>query len=186
MKLRTGLGALARAAAAAGLGLACGGPGFPATTQAADARTDDPWLVGEPCAPVGQTDGGLRVEELTAGIGREIERGDTVRVHYTAAVASGATLHDTRAGAGGLPIEVVLGSTRTICGFERAVLGMRAGGKRRVLVPWHLAFGEGGRPPDVQPKSDLVLVVEPFWPADPPTGRGTTPGNRAPPATRRR
>jgi FKBP-type peptidyl-prolyl cis-trans isomerase len=175
---------LARTAAVASLAIACGGPGFPATTQAADARTDDLWLEGDPCAPVGQTDGGLKVEELAPGIGREIERGDTVRVHYSAAVASGAILHDTRAG--GPPVEIVLGSTRTICGFERALVGMRAGGKRRVLVPWHLAFGEAGRGKDVQPKTDLVMIIEPFWPAEVATGRGGTPANRAPPAGGRR
>jgi len=181
------LGGILRAAAIAALMIAsgaCGGPGFPATTQASDARTDDLWLDGEPCAPVGQTDGGFRIEEVTAGIGREIERGDTVRVHYSAEVTSGAVLHDTRAN--GPPVEIVLGSTRTICGFERGLLGMRAGGKRRVFVPWHLAFGEAGRPKDVQPKTDLVLVIEPFWPAEVPTGRGAVPGNRAPPAPGRR
>jgi FKBP-type peptidyl-prolyl cis-trans isomerase len=162
----------------------CGGPGLPPQTQSADARTDDPWLEGEPCAPVGQVDGGLRIEEQAEGVGREIERGDTVRVHYTAQLVSGATVHDTRAD--GPPIEIVLGSTRTICGFQRALFGMKAGGKRRVTLPAALAFGDTGRPPTVPPGSDLVLIVEPFWPADPPASRGGTPANRAPPAGRRR
>ncbi len=184
MRVASASGARAALVALAVGAFACGGPGFPATTQAADARTDDPWLEAEPCAPVGQTDAGLRFEELAEGIGREIGPGDTVRVHYVASSSAGAPLHDTRAG--GPPVEIVLGSTRTICGFERGLVGMRAGGKRRVFVPWRLAFGEAGRVPDVQPKSDLVLVLEPFWPADPPTGRGGSLNRPPPPGGRRR
>jgi hypothetical protein len=149
---------------AASLALSCAGAPFPRETRASNGRTDDPWLNGTECAVDAPDDVGLHIEELAAGSGKPVGKGETVRVHYTAQLADGTVVHNTRDG--GPPIEIIIGSTKTICGFERALLGMRAGGERRVQVPWRVAFGEGGRPPDIQPRTDLVFVVELFLPAD--------------------
>jgi peptidylprolyl isomerase len=158
----------------AGLGSACAGASFPRETHASNARSDDPWLEGERCIAVGQDTSDLRIEDLDAGTGRPVGRGETVRVHYVAALPSGAALHDTRDQ--GLPSEIIIGSTKTICGFEKALIGMSPGGQRRVYVPWHLAFGESGRAPDVPPRTDLVFVIDLYLPAE----TGFQPG--APPA----
>jgi peptidylprolyl isomerase len=155
------------------LALACGGVAFPRETRASNARTDDPWLDGARCPADASQDVGLRIEELEAGSGRPVGAGETVRVHYTALLPNGTTVHNTRDG--GPPIEIVIGSTKTICGFEKALLGMRAGGQRRVHVPWRVAFGETGRPPDIEPRTDLVFVVDLFLPADVATGHGGGP-----------
>jgi FKBP-type peptidyl-prolyl cis-trans isomerase len=117
----------------------------------------------------------MRIEDLDAGTGPVVGRGESVRVHYVAALASGATLHNTRDG--GLPSEIMIGSTKTICGFERALIGMRAGGQRRVFVPWRLAFGENGRAPDVPPRADLVFVIDLYLPADTAYEPGAPPVN---------
>jgi hypothetical protein len=161
---------------AAWLGLSCGGASFPRETTATDARADDPWLEGgERCAAGSQDDTGLRIEELDAGTGRAVGDGEEVRVHYVARLANGTVIHDTRHD--GAPIEIIIGSTKIICGFEKALIGMHAGEQRRVSVPWRLAFGESGRPPDVPPRTDLAFVIELFLPAVSVLENGSPPGN---------
>jgi peptidylprolyl isomerase len=146
------------------LGLSCGGATFPRETTASDARADDLWLEGgERCAAGSQDDTGLRIEEVEPGSGKAVGDGQEVRVHYVARLPDGAIIHDTRHE--GPPIEIIIGSTKIICGFEKALLGMHAGAQRRVSVPWRLAFGESGRSPDVPPRTDLVFVIDLFLPA---------------------
>src|SRR5260370_18202228 len=79
----------------AGLGASCAGATFPRETRANNARSDDPWLEGERCSADAGGSGDLRIEDLAAGSGRPVERGETVRLHYVAALPSGATLHDS-------------------------------------------------------------------------------------------
>jgi hypothetical protein len=167
----------ASAILAAFLGLSCGGS-LPRQTTATDTRADDPWLEGgERCSAASQDDPGLRIEELEAGTGKPVEDGQEVRVHYVARLPDGNIIHDTHDGA---PIEIFIGSTKIICGFEKALLGMRAGEQRRVFVPWRLAFGENGRSPDVPPRTDLVFVIDLFLPAVPVLENGSRPANPNP------
>lgn len=129
-------------------------------TQATDARNHDPWLDGAVPCPAGANDD-LKTEDLAVGDGRPILPGDTVRIHYSAAEAATAKkLHDSRSD--GPPLELVLGSTKTVCGLDRSLVGMHAGGQRRVLVPAALAFGSAGRPPDIAPNTDLLFTIDVF------------------------
>jgi FKBP-type peptidyl-prolyl cis-trans isomerase len=148
-------------------------------TTASNARNDDPWLHGPTCADVdpSQNAAGLRTEDLEMGIGAPVAEGQTVRVHYVASLPSGQVLHDSHDE--GLPVEIIIGSTKTLCGFGRALAGMRAGGQRRAVIDSALAFGDGGRPPDVPPKTDLVFVIDLYLPADTMTSGGGPPPNPA-------
>jgi hypothetical protein len=157
------------------LTLACGAGPTGRQTTASNARGDDPWLVGEGCTPDTPTDPAPRVETLAAGTGEPVTPGTTVRVHYVATLSDGTVVHDSHDG--GVPSELVLGSTKTFCGFERALAGMRPGEQRRVSVPWSLAFGDGGRPPEVPPRADLVLVIDMYLPADIVIEHGAPPVN---------
>jgi peptidylprolyl isomerase len=71
------------------------------------------------------------------------KNGDTVQVHYTGTLADGTTFDSS---AGRDPLEFVLGSGQTIPGFEKAVLGMKAGEKKTVTIPANEAYG----PPNPQ------------------------------------
>ena len=106
-------------------------------------------------------------------MGKVAVDGETVRIHDVARLPDGATVHDTASD--GLPVEIIIGSTKVICGFERALLGMHAGGERHATVPWRLAFGAEGRPPDVPPRTDVTFVVDFFVPADPSQDQGSGP-----------
>ena len=145
---------------------ACASPQQVRPTTADNARNDDPWLHGPGCADVdpSQDAGGLHTEDLAVGSGAPVGEGQTVRVHYVASLPSGQVLHDSHGD--GPPVEIIIGSTKTLCGFGRALAGMRAGGQRRAVVASALAFGESGRPPDVPPKTDLVFVIDLYLPAD--------------------
>jgi peptidylprolyl isomerase len=156
--------------------LSCGAATFPRQTTATDARIDDPWFEGERCGAGFHDEAGLRIEELEMGNGKPVGDGETVRVHYVAKLLDGAVVHDTRQDSAA-PLEVIIGSTKVVCGFERALLGMRAGGQRRVTVPWALAFGEGGKPPNVPARTDLVFTIDLYLPAIPSVGSGLPPQN---------
>jgi FKBP-type peptidyl-prolyl cis-trans isomerase len=162
-------------AVAASLSLSCGAGGpLPRETRASNARSDDPWLAGDACGP-DDHEPPLPFEDLAQGVGAPVFEGMTVRVHYTAKTMDGTFLHDSRND--GPPVEIVIGSTKTICGLHKSVVGMKAGGQRRVLIPWRLAFGEAGRTPDIPPRTDLVFVIDLYLPADAPSEHGAPPAN---------
>jgi FKBP-type peptidyl-prolyl cis-trans isomerase len=87
-----------------------------------------------------------------------------VRIHYVASVPGGAVVHDSHDAH--MPSEIIVGSTKVICGVERALANMRPGEQRRVVVPWSLAFGEDGRPPSIPPRTDLTFVIDLYLPAE--------------------
>jgi hypothetical protein len=142
-------------------------------TRARTARSDDPWLLGDRCTTNTPAEPALHTEIVAAGIGEPVDSGATVRVHYIATLAKGgAVLRDSHDGA---PSEIIIGSTKTICGFERALVGMRPGEERRVVVPSTLAFGENGRSPGIPPGADIVFDIELYLPADVVTEQHSKP-----------
>jgi hypothetical protein len=154
--------------------LFCGPPPIPARqTTANNARSDDPWLVGARCSSDTPADANVRSQVVAEGTGAPVTTGMTVRVHYVASLPDGHLVHESE----DMPSEIIVGSTKTICGFERAIAGMRPGEQRRVEVPWQLAFGDEGRGPEIPPRADLVFVVDMFLPADLVVNAGAPPPN---------
>ena len=84
------------------------------------------------------------------------------------------------------PLSFPQGMGRLIPGFDQGFYGMKIGGKRRLFIPWQLAYGVRGRPgpdadhPGIPPKADLIFDIELVDQADlptPPTRPGM-PGGR--------
>lgn len=68
----------------------------------------------------------------------------------------------------GEPIVFPIGVKRVITGWDTGFEGMRVGGRRRLIIPWQLAYGAAGHPPAIPEKADLIFDVE-------LVGQGSTP-----------
>ena len=99
---------------------------------------------------------GLYVQDLVAGEGIRADSGDIARVHYTGWLPTGAQFDSSREGA---PFEVALGYGRVIAGWDQGVVGMRVGGRRKLVVPPALGYGDAGRG-RIPANSTLVFEVE--------------------------
>jgi FKBP-type peptidyl-prolyl cis-trans isomerase len=88
------------------------------------------------------TDSGLGITDLVEGDGAEAVDGAEVAVHYVGKLDDGRVFDSSRER--GVPFRFELGSELVIPAWEEGVLGMKVGGKRRLLAPPHLAYGERG------------------------------------------
>jgi FKBP-type peptidyl-prolyl cis-trans isomerase len=107
----------------------------------------------EPMGPSGE----LVTEDLVVGAGALAVTGDTVTMHYVGRLQSGAVFEDSYALA--RPFTFRLGAGQAIAGWDQGIPGMRIGGKRRLTIPPHLAYGSAGRGP-IPPNATILFEVE--------------------------
>ena len=101
---------------------------------------------------------GLRITDLVVGTGREAKVGGKIRVGYVGTLEDGTEFDSSKKH--GKPLEITIGIGMVIKGWDRGVVGMREGGKRRLVIPYPLAYGEEGHPPRIPPKSTLIFEIE--------------------------
>ena len=105
--------------------------------------------------------GALVTEDLKVGDGKEcklnLSKPARVKVHYKGTLKEGGKQFDSSYDRNE-PIEFSLGEV--IPGWTFGVPGMKVGGKRKLTIPWQLAYGERGSGPDIPPKADLVFEIE--------------------------
>jgi peptidylprolyl isomerase/FKBP-type peptidyl-prolyl cis-trans isomerase FkpA len=99
----------------------------------------------------------LVIEDVLVGEGDEAAAGMNVTVHYTGTFEDGRQF-DSSVGRG--PFSFPLGAGRVIKGWDLGVAGMKVGGKRKLIIPSHLAYGERGAPGAIPPNSTLLFDVE--------------------------
>lgn len=104
------------------------------------------------------TSSGLRYIDLVVGNGRKAEIGDTATVHYTGWLTDG-TQFDSSVDHGE-PFSFRVGSGMVIKGWDEGVSTMRKGGKRKLIIPPHLAYGARGVGDIIPPDATLTFVVE--------------------------
>jgi peptidylprolyl isomerase len=97
-------------------------------------------------------------------------------VHYTGWLTDGTKFDSSYDHPGAEPITFPAGVHRVIPGWDSGFQGMHIGGKRRLFIPYQLAYGEAGRPPHIPAKSDLIFDIELVSVTD------TPPAPKAPPA----
>ncbi len=112
-----------------------------------------PPVTGEPTL----TDTGLGIIDTVEGTGATPEAGQTLAVHYTGWLSDG-TKFDSSLDRG-TPFEFPLGEGRVIAGWDEGMATMKVGGKRRLIIPSELAYGESGSA-SIPPDSELTFDVE--------------------------
>ena len=104
------------------------------------------------------TASGLGYLDLVEGTGARPKTCDSVSVHYTGWLRSGQKFdssHDR-----GQPLVFLLGRGRVIKGWDEGLASMRVGGKRKLVIPAHLAYGDRGAGGVIPPGATLIFEVE--------------------------
>jgi peptidylprolyl isomerase len=109
----------------------------------------------------------LRYIDIKPGDGAEAQPGQFYTVHYTGWLASDGTKFDSSLDRNE-PITFQQGVHGVVPGWDYGFAGMHAGGKRRLFIPYQLAYGERGRPPVIPAKGDLIFDIELISAADTP------------------
>ncbi|MFI8372480.1 FKBP-type peptidyl-prolyl cis-trans isomerase [Pseudomonas helleri] len=100
----------------------------------------------------------LQITDLQRGDGKTVVKGALITTQYTGWLADGTVFdssHDR-----GKPFQCVIGTGRVIKGWDIGLMGMQVGGKRRLQVPAHLAYGERNMGAHIKPNSDLTFEIE--------------------------
>jgi peptidylprolyl isomerase len=100
----------------------------------------------------------LRVEDLIPGTGKAVAKGALITTHYTGWLADGTEFDSSHRK--GKPFQCVIGTGRVIKGWDQGLMGMQVGGKRKLYVPAHLAYGERQIGALIKPHSNLVFEIE--------------------------
>jgi peptidylprolyl isomerase len=137
-----------------------------AATTTPQTQTSTPERRSAPVAPTPTTDAqtkttpsGLKYVDLVVGTGAAPKSGQTVSVHYTGWLVNG-TRFDSSLDRG-TPLEFPLGQHRVIAGWDEGLASMKVGGKRKLIIPPALGYGERGAGNGlIPPGAILVFEVE--------------------------
>lgn len=155
--------------------LALGGLLLGACSQSADKASDDlslkasPYrmsaadqkLVAEKFPGVPESSSGLRSIVLSPGSGATTpRRGTVVKVKYELRLLDGTVLESSDKDNKGQPLVVPIGVGRVIKAWDEAVMEMKKGEKRRIVVPHWIGYGVTGNPPKIPPYATLVFDLE--------------------------
>lgn len=131
-----------------------------ASTYNSEEEASAPTL--EENAPAGEVLGtqevaGLKIETLRAGSGKAVVSGDTVSVHYVGTLENG-TKFDSSVDRG-TPFQTQIGVGRVIEGWDRGIVGMQVGEKRKLTVGPELGYGSRAAG-TIPANSTLIFEVE--------------------------
>src|SRR3954447_835302 len=101
----------------------------------------------------------LGIEDIVVGDGAEAEPGSKVAVHYVGVAFSTGEEFDASWNRGE-PFKFQLGRGNVIPGWDQGVVGMKVGGRRKLTIPWALAYGARGAGGVIKPHEPLVFVVD--------------------------
>lgn len=100
----------------------------------------------------------LIITDLEEGSGKAAVKGALIVCHYEGFLEDGtkfdSSLDKER------PFQCVIGTGRVIKGWDQGMMGMKVGGKRKLFVPSHLAYGERQMGQFIKPHSNLIFIIE--------------------------
>jgi peptidylprolyl isomerase len=142
---------------------ACGGGDDSSSSGESSASTssESPAQKTRPkvTVPSGAPPQELEIKDLEEGSGAEAKAGDKVTVQYVGVTYKKGKEFDASWNRGE-PFPFTLGGSEVIAGWEQGIEGMKVGGRRELIVPPELAYGETGAPPTIPPNETLVFVVD--------------------------
>ena len=107
----------------------------------------------------GEVPSDLVITEITEGDGPVAAAGQTVRVHYVGVAHSTGEEFDASYNRGE-PLTFRLGIGQVISGWDTGVQGMKVGGRRQLVIPPHLGYGDRGAGGVIKPGETLIFVVD--------------------------
>jgi FKBP-type peptidyl-prolyl cis-trans isomerase FkpA len=137
--------------------LVCAALGLAACSKKVEELPQSDWTPPAP-APLPPGPETLQKVDDVVGTGPEAKTGDRVKVHYTGVLLNGKQFDSS---VGRDPFEFTIGKGEVIKGWDEGVPGMKVGGKRKLTIPWNLAYGEAGSgsiPPKAALKFDIELI----------------------------
>ena len=124
-----------------------------AATPTAGPDTAPP-ITGTPV----KLNGGLEYVDIKTGTGAAAKKGSKVNTEYTGWIASTCKKFDSSYDRKGQAFSLTLGAGQVIPGFDQGLMGMKAGGTRRLFIPAALAYGAQGQSP-IPPNAILIFDV---------------------------
>jgi peptidylprolyl isomerase len=109
--------------------------------------------------PEGPPPTDLEITDVTVGDGAEATAGSTVSVHYVGVAHSTGEEFDASYNRGA-PLDFRLGVGQVISGWDQGVQGMKVGGRRKLVIPPHLGYGDRGAGGVIKPGETLIFVVD--------------------------
>ncbi|MEW2129763.1 FKBP-type peptidyl-prolyl cis-trans isomerase [Streptomyces sp. NPDC005435] len=109
--------------------------------------------------PGGEPPADLDIKEIWEGDGEVAQAGDFVKVHYVGVAFSTGEEFDASWNRG-TPLEFQLGVGQVIQGWDKGVQGMKVGGRRQLIIPAHLAYGDRGAGGAIAPGETLIFVCD--------------------------
>jgi len=101
----------------------------------------------------------LQITDEIVGAGATAAAGDSVTVNYVGSLADG-TVFDASANHGTAGFTFNLGAGQVIRGWDEGIVGMKEGGKRKLVIPASLAYGNQSPAPSIPANSTLIFEVE--------------------------
>jgi len=101
----------------------------------------------------------LEIEDIEVGSGATAKEGDVVSVQYVG-VGYGSGEEFDASWDRGEPFPFQLGAGMVIAGWDQGVEGMKVGGRRELIIPPGLAYGQAGSPPAIGPNETLIFVID--------------------------
>jgi peptidylprolyl isomerase len=101
----------------------------------------------------------LVIEDLTKGDGQEAGAGDTISAHYVGVAHSTGEEFDASWNRGA-PLDFRLGVGQVIRGWDDGIVGMKVGGRRKLVIPPHLGYGDRGAGAAIKGGETLIFVVD--------------------------
>ena len=108
---------------------------------------------------MGDAPADLEITDLVVGDGAEAAAGSNVSVHYVGVAHSTGEEFDASYNRGDA-LNFRLGIGQVIQGWDTGVQGMKVGGRRRLVIPPHLGYGDRGAGGAIKPGETLIFVVD--------------------------